>query len=159
MKHRPLRGRRSRLALVALALAAAAAALRVPLRSSDAATPGSGTLSDGNRSLVWTGTLMAPNPNGCSPTDGSTCDLYKLTIQPPGYPFMVRVKLKPAGDWDLDVYGPNNGLAGSSGNGPGQMEFVTLVNPDAGTYTVAAAPFARHPRHMDTKPAPAFMHR
>jgi hypothetical protein len=137
-----LRGRRSRLALVVLALAAAAAALLVPLRSSDAATPGSGALSDGNRSLAWTGALMAPNPNGCSPTDGSTCDLYKLTIDPPAYPFMVRVKLKPAGDWDLSVYGPNDGLAGSSGNGPGQMEFVTLVNPAAGTYTVAAAPFA-----------------
>src|SRR5207244_2467894 len=46
------------------------------------------------------------------------------------------------GDWDLDVFGPNGGLAGSSGNGPNQLEVVTLTNPPAGTYTVAAAPFA-----------------
>src|SRR4051812_38733060 len=131
-----------RLVLGLVGLLAAAAALLVPLRASHAATPGAGTISDANRSLAWSGTVMAANPNGCSPTDGSTCDLYKLTVQPPGYPFMVRIRLQPAGDWDLSVYGPNNGLAGSSGNGPNQMEYVTLVNPTAGTYTVAAAPFA-----------------
>src|SRR4051812_18759437 len=131
-----------RLVLGLVGLLAAAAALLVPLRASHAATPGAGTISDANRSLAWSGTVMAANPNGCTPTDGTTCDLYKLTVQPPGYPFMVRIKLKPAGDWDLSVFGPNGGLVGSSGNGPGQMEFVTLVNPAAGTYTVAAAPFA-----------------
>jgi hypothetical protein len=138
---RPRRAR-ARLTLAALALFAALAALLVPLRASHAATPGSGTISGTNLSLTWSGTVMAANPNGCSPTDSSTCDLYKLTVAPPSYSFLVRIKLKPAGDWDLSVYGPNGGLVGSSGNGPGQMEFVTLVNPPAGTYTVAAAPFA-----------------
>jgi hypothetical protein len=132
---------RSRIALALLAAATAAAALLLPLTSSDAATPGSGTISDANPSLVWSGTVMAPNVNGCTATS-SSCDLYKLTVQPSASSFMVRIKLKPAGDWDLSVYGPNGGLVGSSGNGPGQMEFVTLVNPAAGTYTVAAAPFA-----------------
>jgi CARDB/Fibronectin type III domain len=140
--HRSPRGRTSRLVLAVLAPAAAAAALLVPLTSSSAATPGAGTVSDGNRLVTWSGTVMAPNPNGCNPSDGSTCDLYKLTIQPPSYAFAVKIVLQPAGDWDLSVYGPNDGLAGSSGNGPGQTEIVTLSNPPAGTYTVAAAPFA-----------------
>ncbi|MDX6450069.1 MAG: hypothetical protein QOH16_118 [Gaiellaceae bacterium] len=134
------RSSRSRLTLAALGALIAAAALLVPLTST-AATPGSGTISDANPSLVWSGTVMAPNPNGCTATSTS-CDLYKLTVQPSTSSFMVRIKLKPAGDWDLSVFGPDGGLVGSSGNGPNQMEFVTLVNPAAGTYTVAAAPFA-----------------
>src|SRR4051794_31816105 len=132
---------RSRIALAVVAAATAAAALLLPLTSSDAATPGSGTISDANPSLVWSGTVMAPNVSGCTATS-SNCDLYKLTVQPSASSFMVRIKLKPAGDWDLSVYGPNGGLVGTSGNAPGQMEFVTLPTPPAGTYTVAAAPFA-----------------
>jgi hypothetical protein len=45
----------------------------------------------------------------------------------------------PVGDWDMSVFAPDGALAGSSGNGPNQL---TLTNPAAGTYTVAAAPFA-----------------
>jgi hypothetical protein len=140
-QHLPRRAR-ARLALVAVAAATAAAALLVPLTSSNAATPGSGTISDANPSLVWSGTVMAVNVNGCKGPNDTNCDLYRLTVQPSASSFMVRIKLKPAGDWDLSVFGPDGGLIGSSGNGPGQMEFVTLVNPAAGTYTVAAAPFA-----------------
>ena len=125
----------------AFALAIAATALLVPLTSSTAATPGSGTVSTASPLVVWSGTVMAPNTSGCTATSTS-CDLFKLTVQPLATPSIVRVKLKPAGDWDLSVFGPNGGLLGSSGNGPGQMEYVTLVNPVAGTYTVAAAPFA-----------------
>jgi hypothetical protein len=132
---------RARIALAVFAAATVATALLVPLTSSTAATPGSGTISDGNPSLAWSGTVMAPNVNGCTAT-GTQCDLYKLTVQPSASSFMVRIKLKPAGDWDLSVFGPDGALVGSSGNGPGQMELVTLVNPAAGTYTVAAAPFA-----------------
>jgi hypothetical protein len=135
------RSSRDRVMLVTLGVLAAAAALLVPLTSSTAATPGSGTISDANPSLVWSGAVMAPNVNGCTATS-TNCDLYKLTVHPSSSSFMVRIKLKPAGDWDLSVFGPGGGLVGSSGNGPGQMEFVTLVNPTAGTYTVAAAPFA-----------------
>src|SRR4051812_41019487 len=138
LAHRTLR---ARVILAAVGALAAATALLVPLTSSTAATPGSGTISDANSSLVWSGTVMAPNVNGCTATS-TDCDLYKLTVQPSASSFMVRIKLKPAGDWDLSVFGPDGGLVGSSGNGPGQMEFVTLVNPSAGTYTVAAAPFA-----------------
>ena len=142
MTHQLPRRARARLALAAFAVATAAAALLVPLTSSTAATPGSGTVSAANPSLVWSGTVMAPNVNGCKGPSDTNCDLFRLTVQPPATSSMVRIKLKPAGDWDLSVFGPDGGLVGSSGNGPGQMEFVTIVNPSAGTYTVAAAPFA-----------------
>lgn len=85
---------------------------------------------------------MLPSPNGCAGSTDTNCDLYHLTVQPPSYAFMVRIALQPTGDWDLSVYGPDGGLVGSSGNGPNQQELITLVNPAAGTYTVAAAPFA-----------------
>lgn len=142
MTHRLPRRPRARAALAALALVAALLALLVPLRSSNAATPGSGTVSASNLETTWSGAVMAPNATGCTGANDTNCDLYRLTVQPPSYSFMVRIKLQPTGDWDLSVYGPDGGLVGSSGNGPNQMEFVTLVNPAAGTYTVAAVPFA-----------------
>ena len=113
-QHLPRRAR-ARLALAVFAAATAATALLVPLTSSTAATPGSGTISDANPSVVWSGTVMAPNVNGCSGPNDTNCDLYRLTVQPPASSFMVRIKLKPAGDWDLSVFGPDGGLIGSSG--------------------------------------------
>src|SRR5919108_3513326 len=116
--------------------------LALPLASSRAASPDAGTVSDANRSVTWTGPAAIATASGCTGGNDATCDKYKLTIQPPSYGFTVQIRLQPVGDWDLYVYGPNGGLAGSSGNGPNQLEIVTLTNPAAGTYTVAAAPFA-----------------
>jgi hypothetical protein len=116
--------------------------LALPLAGSQAASPGSGIVSDANRTAAWTGDLMLASAGSCSSANDSTCDNYRLTIQPPSYQFQVKIVLAPSGDWDLTVWGPDGGLAGSSGNGPNQPEIVTLTNPVAGTYTVAAAPFA-----------------
>jgi hypothetical protein len=130
-------------AVLVLAIAAAVATLFAsPLVSSYAATPGMGMVSDSNRVASWTGAITVATAGGCSGANDATCDNYKLTIQPPSYGFSVKIVLAPAGDWDLSVYGPDGGLVGSSGNGPGQPEIVTLTNPTSGTYTVAAAPFA-----------------
>ncbi|MFY9578477.1 MAG: CARDB domain-containing protein [Gaiellaceae bacterium] len=120
----------------------AVAAVSLPLASSNAATPDSGTVSASNLSVSWTGAIAIATAAGCTGATDPTCDKYHLTVQPPGYPFQVRIELLPAGDWDLYVYAPDGGLAGSSGNGPNQLEIVTLTNPPAGTYTIAAAPFA-----------------
>src|SRR4051812_9040314 len=116
--------------------------LAIPLASSNAASPGAGTVSASNTSVNWTGPLTLATGAGCKGANDASCDNYKLTIDPPASAFQVRIALKPYGDWDLAVYGPNGGLASSSGNGPNQLEMVTLTNPPAGTYTVAAAPFA-----------------
>src|SRR5207253_821813 len=81
----------------------------------------------------------------CRGPNDSTCDNFRLTIGAPTSPFTVTIKLQPFGDWDVSVWAPDGSLAGSSGNGPNQMEIVTLTNPASGTYTVAAAPFAPLP--------------
>ena len=47
----------------------------------------------------------------CSGDNDPSCDNYKLTIDPPGSDFQVRIMLQPSGDWDLAVYGPNGLLA------------------------------------------------
>ena len=136
-----LRGRR-RAALILALVAAGATMLASPLVSSYAASPGMGVVSDSNRVASWTGAVTVPTGAGCKGAADPTCDNYKLTVQSPAYGFSVKIVLVPAGDWDLSVYGPDGGLIGSSGNGPAQPEIVTLTNPAAGTYTVAAAPFA-----------------
>jgi hypothetical protein len=114
----------------------------LPLAGSQAANPGNGTVSASNTSVTWTGAFSIATASGCKSASDASCDNFKLTIQPPPYAFQVQITLQPVGDWDLSVWGPNGGLAGSSGNGPNQLEVVTLTNPAAGTYTVAAAPFA-----------------
>lgn len=141
MKAFPKRGPR-RVAKLILPLAVAMAIMALPLAGSNAASPGAGTVSQSSPSVNWTGGLMLATGGGCTGADDPNCDNYKLTIQPPASDFQVRILLQPTGDWDLAVYGPNGGLAGSSGNGPNQLEVVTLTNPPAGTYTVAASPFA-----------------
>jgi hypothetical protein len=117
-------------------------AFALPLAGSQAANPGNGTVSASNTSVSWTGAFTIATASGCRSASDASCDNFALTIQPPSYAFQVQITLQPVGDWDLYVYGPNGGLAGSSGNGPNQLEVVTLTNPVAGTYTVAAAPWA-----------------
>jgi hypothetical protein len=131
--------RRSRLGLV---VAAAGLALVLPLAGSEAATPSSGTVSSSNPTVTWTGGPTVATGGGCASADDASCDAYHLTINAPSTPFQVVVKLKPVGDWDLSVWAPDGALAGSSGNGPNQLEVVVLANPPSGTYTVTGAPFA-----------------
>src|SRR5467141_812797 len=123
-----------------------------------AATPSSGTVSQANPTVTWTGqipTVPAAGSSSCSGPNNPGCDNFKLTIIPPDptfgpYVIVIRTVSAPGDDWDLEVYDPNGKLVGSSGNGAsapsGEVETVTLTNPPAGTYTVSAAPFAvAHP--------------
>jgi hypothetical protein len=120
--------------------------LVLPLASSQAATPNSGSVSESSPSVSWSGDYKIPTASGCSSANDTSCDRFTLTIQPPSYSFQVTIKLQPfVGDWDLYVFAPNGALAGSSGNAPGQTETVVLANPDGGTYTVSAAPYAPVP--------------
>src|SRR6266571_9183407 len=119
-----------------------------------AATPSSGTVSQSNPTVTWSGPSVAvATAGGCSGPDDSTCDNFKLTIIPPDPSFgayVVVITLQPfsAGDWDLYVFGPSGNQVGSSGNANGIQEAVTLANPPGGTYTVAAAPFAPLPNPL-----------
>src|SRR4051794_14888258 len=125
MKLLPRSGPRGALKLV-LPLAVAAVVMALPLAGSNAASPGAGTVSQASPSVDWTGPLTLATGGGCKGANDPSCDNYKLTVDPPASDFQVRILLQPVGDWDLSVFGPNGGLAGSSGNGPNQLEVVTL---------------------------------
>ena len=115
---------------------------------SESATPGSGTISEASPRVTWTGPIKVPTGSAdCGGANSAACDNFQLTIEPPSAafgPYLVEVRLTPelAGDWDMQVYGPAGNLVDGSGNSPGQQELVVLISPPAGTYTVAAAPFA-----------------
>ncbi len=116
-----------------------------PLR---AATPATGTLSESNPTVTWSGPLLAPTAGPCGSDSEATCDNFKLTIVPPSAaygPYLVEVHLQPQGDWDLELYDPSHGSAGGSGNGPGQLEVAFLVNPPSGVYTIVASPYSPLP--------------
>jgi PKD repeat protein len=118
-------------------------ALLVPALA-QAASPVSGTLSQANPVVTWTGGPIVPSAAACSGPDDPACDHFALEIVPPPGPggFTVRITLTPIDDWDLSVYDPAGSGEGTSGNPPGIPEIVVLSNPVAGVHTVSGAPFA-----------------
>ena len=107
-----------------------------------AASPASGTVSQANPVVSWTGGPLAPSAAGCAGPEDPACDHFQLTIVPPPGGFTVKITLTPLDDWDLSVYDPSGSGEGSSGNPPGIAEIVVLANPAAGVHTVSGAPFA-----------------
>ncbi|HKF42609.1 MAG TPA: Ig-like domain-containing protein [Thermoanaerobaculia bacterium] len=119
--------------------------LAVPLR---AATPATGTISESNPTVSWSGPFLTPTAGACSGDNDPACDNFKLTIVPPSAaygPYLIEVHLAPQGDWDLEIWDPSHGSAGGSGNGPGQLEVAFLVNPAGGVYTITASPYSPLP--------------
>ncbi len=113
-----------------------------------AATPATGTLSESNPTVTWSGPLLAPTAAACGSDNNASCDNFRLSIVPPSPaygPYLIEVHLAPQGDWDLEIYDPNHGSAGGSGNGPGQLEVAFLVNPPGGVYTVVGVPYSPLP--------------
>jgi hypothetical protein len=99
--------------------------------TAEAATPSSGTLSKKSRMVKWSGsfTLMEPDPVGNCELGGSTdpiCDHFMLKVNLPDGA-RVRVDLpvpNSATDMDLYIYNASGAEVGSSGNLPGNNEFV-----------------------------------
>lgn len=98
--------------------------------TAQSADPPSGTLSKSSRSVKWSGTFVAPEPSpvdGClGGSDDPICDHYLLKINLPEGS-RIRVDLpapSAATDLDLFVYAPTGGLIGTSGNLPGEAEFI-----------------------------------
>ncbi|HEX3129689.1 MAG TPA: PKD domain-containing protein [Thermoanaerobaculia bacterium] len=118
-------------------------ALLVPALA-QAASPASGTLSQSNPVVTWTGGPLVPSAAACTGPEDPACDHFALEIVPPPGPggFTVRITLTPLDDWDLSVYDPAGSGEGTSGNPPGIAEIVVLSNPVAGVHTVSGAPFA-----------------
>jgi hypothetical protein len=118
--------------------------------TSHGSTPASGSVSESNPTVTWTGAIMPANPDllnspRCRGADAGNCDNFALTIVPPsaGFgPYVVEIRLEPQGDWDLEIYNENGTFRTGSGNGVYAAEVVTLYNPPAGTYRIAAFPFS-----------------
>jgi hypothetical protein len=85
------------------------------------------------------------NSPRCAGADAGNCDNFSLTIAPPAPtygPYVVEIRLQPQGDWDMEIYNPDGKYRTGSGNGVYAAEVVTLYNPPAGTYRIAAFPFS-----------------
>ncbi|MGZ8842772.1 MAG: hypothetical protein ACXW18_03865, partial [Pyrinomonadaceae bacterium] len=110
------------------------------------ANPASGNVSESNVKVTWAGQIKAPTgDSNCGNANNAGCDNFTVNFQAPSSsfgPYLLEVKLMPQGDWDMQIYGPNGNLLDGSGNSPGALEIVTLINPPSGNYTIAAAPFA-----------------
>lgn len=125
-------------------LAALGVALLVLPAAARAAEPTSGTLSESNPQVSWTGEAKGATQNAdCGGPGNPDCDDFQLNIVPPSFAYAVEIVLTPiaADDWDMQVYGPDGNLLGSSGEPPGLAETVILNNPAAGTHVVSAAPY------------------
>src|SRR6266404_2781476 len=139
---------RSRFALLISLCLAAVAIVIIPITRS--ANPASGTVSEANPQISWTGAIMPANPDllnspRCAGANSSACDNFAITVVPPAAafgPYIVEIHLQPQGDWDMEIYNPDAKYRTSSGNGVYAAEIVTLFNPPAGTYRIAAFPFA-----------------
>src|SRR3989441_488238 len=147
-----------------LAVCLALAIVLLPGAAS-AATPSSGTMSQTNPTVTWTGqvpTVPAAGSSSCSGPNNPGCDNFKLTIIPPDptfCPYVVVIQTISQGtdDWDLEVYDPNGKLIGSSGNGPGtpnspEVETVTLANPPDYSACRARCPNCRSTSHWGRTP-------
>jgi hypothetical protein len=136
---------RLRYTLAALFCLAVLAAAIVIIPITRGANPESGSISEANPKVTWTGPFKTATGGGCGSVNNASCDNFKLTIAPPSAafgPYIVEIRLQPIGDWDLEVYDPGNKFLKGSGAGPNVGEIVKLYNPAAGIYTIAAAAFA-----------------
>ena len=112
-------------------LVAAAAALLVPLSSSRAASPGAGPSPLRARPCPGRARRWSPNPTA-APARTTRCDNYKLTVDPGGARVKVRVTLEAGGRLGPDVFGPDGGLIGTSGNGPDRSSSSRSRTPSRG---------------------------
>src|SRR2546421_388595 len=130
---------------ISLGLAVAALAI-VIIPSTRGANPASGAVSEGNTKVTWTGQIKAPTGSSdCGGPSNAGCDNFRVDFTAPSSaygPYLLEIKLQPQGDWDMQVYGPDGRLLDGSGNGPGALELVTLINPATGSYTVTGSPFS-----------------
>jgi hypothetical protein len=140
---------RSRYALSAVLCLSVAALAIVSIPTTRSANPTLGTVSEANPQISWTGAIMPANPDllnspRCAGANASACDNFAITVNPPSAaygPYVVEIRLQPQGDWDMEIYNPDGKYRTSSGNGVYAAEIVTLFNPPAGTYRIAAFPF------------------
>src|ERR1051325_8721295 len=127
--------KRQRHILAALCVLALVAVFVVMIPVTRGANPASGTVSESNPRVTWNGQIKAPTgDSNCGGPNSAGCDNFVVNFQAPSSsfgPYLLEIKLQPQGDWDMQVYGPSGTLVDGSGNSPGTLEIVTLINPPA----------------------------
>lgn len=134
-------------------IAVAFTATLIPVYSTHAADPTSGTLNPTTGATVsWTGTASGGASNDESTcVDGVNCDTYTLNVSGTpanwsGKDISIKILSGPASDYDLVVHKNSNTgpIVGSSGNAAGQPEEVVIIPSSSGTgvYTVHVIYFA-----------------
>ncbi|TPW14749.1 MAG: hypothetical protein FD129_1026, partial [bacterium] len=125
--------------------------------STRAATPSSGSLSNVTPTQPWTGTVFGSNVDESTCVDGTTCDVYTLTLEPGDYTgkrISVGISwLVPTNDYDLYVHANTLGggvVAQSAGPPPQTSEVATIpIDPPvvvaAKVYVVHVVSFAVAP--------------
>ena len=120
-----------------------------------AASPSSGTVSQSNPNLPWSGALFVmstPVPEACPPAGDPgnvRCDHFFLTIDVPATFWTqntggvaIRITwLSSDNDFDLYVYNPEGTQVASSAAGGTTSEAVFLEFPAPGVYEVRVVPF------------------
>ena len=126
------------------ALGGLLAVLAVVPQGAQGAAPESGTLSRKTKSVTWTGgPFTTSNPVSCLGPSDPTCDHFLLRIGrlKKGTSVQIAIAAPAEDDYDLFVYAPDGSEAGTSAQGTGEVETVTLANPVLGTYEVRVQPF------------------
>jgi hypothetical protein len=107
--------------------------LLVVATTTRAATPGSGTLSNGSPTANWTGSISGAGTGESTCIDGVSCDSFQVILQPGDYTGkQINVSISwtvPAYDYDLYVHentlrGPS--LPSSAGPPPATSELVRI---------------------------------
>jgi hypothetical protein len=118
------------------------------------ATPASGTLTPGTPTTGWTGNVAGANYDESTCMDGTTCDVYTLTLAPGDYTgkrISIDISwLLPTSDYDLYVHANTLGgpIVTQDGSAPpGTSESGTIpIDPPvvaaAKTYVVHVVAFA-----------------
>jgi len=114
--------RRSRYFVAALFCLILTAVAIVLIPITRGANPTSGSVSESNPKVNWTGQIKAPTGDSdCAGPNNAGCDNFTVNFTAPSSSYgayLLEIKLVPQGDWDMQVYGPAGNLLDRSGNSP-----------------------------------------
>ena len=137
-----------------------AALLGAPAQQAKAATPGSGVLDDGHKSVTWqspvyaAGTVGDPGkcPAAADDPDNKVCDRFDLKVSVPdgywddnpegGVPVSIEWAKQPTDDFDMYVF-DDAGKQVAASAGTADPEATVIPKAD-GTYHVVVVPYDVH---------------
>jgi alpha-glucosidase (family GH31 glycosyl hydrolase) len=148
------------LAVIGTAALLGATLLGTPAQQAKAATPGSGVLDDGHKSVTWqspvyaAGTVGDPGkcPAAADDPDNKVCDRFDLKVSVPdgywddnpegGVPVSIEWAKQPTDDFDMYVF-DDAGKQVAASAGTADPEATVIPKAD-GTYHVVVVPYDVH---------------